>query len=226
MTQRAGGTLETLVQTHLEALHTSSRLSSHFREHHQHPMAIDITPEQVIDVLHQAGIKCVLMGTHAINTYRDQARATQDVDVLVRKKDVSRAIRMLQEAFPGLTLKDTKVVARFVDPATAKVVVDLMKPTQKVFQMVFRHTVAVGDTHLIPSLEMALVSKFAAMTSPFRDRLRKMQDTVDFGFVVEHSKEAIDMAKLTRLAEVVYPGGSAEIKKLVEDFLAGRPIVI
>src|SRR5271163_3327386 len=114
MTQRAGGTLETLVQTHLDALHTSSRLSSHFREHYQHPMAIDVTPEQVIDVLHQAGIKCVLMGTHAINTYRDQARATQDVDVLVRKKDVSTAIRILQEAFPELTLKDSKVAARFV----------------------------------------------------------------------------------------------------------------
>jgi hypothetical protein len=37
----ARGTLEALVQTHLEALHTSSWLSSHFRVHFQ-PMAIDV----------------------------------------------------------------------------------------------------------------------------------------------------------------------------------------
>ena len=30
---RRAGTLDSLVQTHLEALHTSSWLSTHFREH-------------------------------------------------------------------------------------------------------------------------------------------------------------------------------------------------
>ena len=102
MIQRAGGTLEALVLAHLEALHTSSWLSSHFREHYQ-PMAIDVKPERVIEALHQASITCVLMGTHALNTYRDEARATQDVDVLVRKKDLAKAVRTLAKAFPGLT---------------------------------------------------------------------------------------------------------------------------
>jgi hypothetical protein len=59
MIQRSGGILENVVQTHLHALHTSSRLSSHFRQKHQ-PMVIDVTPEQVIAVLHEAGIKCIL----------------------------------------------------------------------------------------------------------------------------------------------------------------------
>src|SRR5260370_24286096 len=120
MVQQARGMLlEDLAKRHRHALQTGSRLTSYFREGHQ-PMAVDVKPEHVIEVLHDAGIRCVLMGTHALNTYRDEPRATQDVDVLVRKKDVSRAIRVLRAAFVTLTLKDAKVVARFIDPSTGK----------------------------------------------------------------------------------------------------------
>jgi hypothetical protein len=224
MIQLAQATTD-LVRTHLQALHTSSWLTTHFRET-QRPMAADVKPEQVIEVLHQAGVKCVLMGTHGLNVYRDQSRATHDVDVLVRKKDIRKAIRVLHEAFPDLTINDTPVVARFTDPAIGEVVLDVMKPTQKVFQMVFRHAVPIGDTHSIPTLEMALVSKFAAITSHHRERLRKMQDTTDFAVMAYHNKDKIDLPKLFRLAEHVCPGGAKEIKQLVEDILAGRPLQV
>jgi hypothetical protein len=213
------------VQQHLEALHTASRLTSDFRQKHN-PMATDVTPEAVIKALHGAGVRCVLLGTHGLNVYRDQPRATQDVDVLVRKKDIHKAIRVLKEAFPDLTVNDTPVVARFAEPATGQVALDVMKPTQKVYQMVFRHAVPIGATHAIPSLEMALVSKFAALTSPHRERLRKMQDVTDFAVMTEHNKDQIDYAKLRRLAEQVYPGGSGEIQQLIEDILAGRPLQV
>jgi hypothetical protein len=223
MIQQAGRTLETLVQTHLEALHTSSRLSSHFRENYQ-PMAIDVKPEQVIEVLHIAGIKCILMGAHALNTYRDEPRATQDVDVLVRKKDIAKALKVLAKSFPGLILQDTPVVTRFVDPATKKVVIDLMKPSQGVFQVIFRHTLPVGDTHLIPDLEMALAAKFAAMVSPHRRPDKKMLDGGDFANVVMVNRSEINLKKLQRLADKVYPDGGKEILQIIEDIDAGRTI--
>jgi hypothetical protein len=206
-------------------LRTGSQLTTQFRRE-RFAMAADVTPERVIQALYRAGIRCVLLGTHGLNVYRDQARATEDVDVLVRKKDVPKATRALQGAFPTLTAKDTPVVTRFIDPTTEKTVLDLMKPTQKVFRMVFRHTIMVGVTHAIPTLEMALVSKFAAMTSPHRERLRKMQDTTDFAVMVVFNKKRIDRAKLHRLAEHVYAGGGKEIKELVENILAGRPLAI
>jgi hypothetical protein len=214
-----------LVRAHLDALHTGSGLTTDFRETQQ-PMAADVKPRQVIEVLRQAGIKPVLMGAYGFNVYRDQARATEYVDVLVRKKDIRKAIRVLHEAFAHLTLNDTPVVTRFIDPATGKAVLDVMKPTQKVFRMFFRHTVPIGDTHSIPTLEMALISKFAAITSPYRERLRKMQDATDFAVMTDHNKDKIDLRKLQRLAEYVYPGGTKEIKQLVEDILAGRPIQV
>ena len=70
-----------LVRDHLQALHIGSEVTRWFRKERQ-PQVLMVTPENVIAALNDAGINPVLMGTHGINVYRDQARATQDVDVL------------------------------------------------------------------------------------------------------------------------------------------------
>jgi hypothetical protein len=211
------------VQQHLEALHTSSELTLLFRRMYQRGAAM-VTPEGVIAALHRAGVRCVLMGTHGLGGWRSEPRATQDVDVLVTKKDISKAVRALARAYPDLEVKDTPVVTRFVDPATGKQVIDVMKPAQPVYQMVFRHTLSVGDTHRIPDLEMALASKFAAMVSPNREPAKKLIDAGDFVDVVTHNRSAIDLPKLQRLADKAYPQGGAEIVRMVEDIDAGRTI--
>lgn len=211
------------VQQHLEALHTSSQLTVIFRRMYQREAAM-VTPEDVIAVLHQAGVNCVLMGTHGLGGWRSQARATQDVDVLVTKKDLRKAVRALRAAYPELVVSDTPVVTRFIDPASGEPAIDVMKPTQTVYQIVFRHTIPVCDTHRIPDLEMALASKFAAMVSPNRLPEKKHIDAGDFMNVVRHNRADIDLRKLKKLADRVYPGGGAEIMSLIEDIDAGRPI--
>ncbi|HZT82394.1 MAG TPA: hypothetical protein VFA26_19350 [Gemmataceae bacterium] len=211
------------VRGHLDALRISSELTSYFRRKHQ-PGAAMITPEAVIAALHGAGVRCVLMGTHGVGGYRSEPRATQDVNVLVTKRDIRKAVRALREAYPGLTVKDSLVVTRFIDPATGKPVIDVMKPTQPVYRIVFRHTIAVGQTHRIPNLEMALASKFAAMVSPNRDPAKKMIDAGDFIDVVRHNRDDINVPKLRRLADKVYPDGGAEVLRMLEDIDAGRTI--
>jgi hypothetical protein len=213
------------VRHHLEALHTSSALTLHFRRTYQRGAAM-ITPEGVIAVLHQAGVRCVLMGTHGLGGWRSEPRATQDVDVLVRKKDVRKAVRALGQAFPDLRTEDTPVLTRFIDPATGKPVIDVMKPTQAVYRIVFRHTLRVGDTHFIPGLEMALASKFAAMVSPNRPPDKKLIDAGDFVNVIRYNRDQIDLPKLKRLGDKFYPNGGTEILRLVEDIDAGRSIQV
>lgn len=210
-------------RNHQEALQVSSELTATFRRMYQ-PMAAQISPDNVIEALHRAGIRPVLMGAHGLGGWRGEARATQDVDVLVRKKDIRKATRCLHEAFPDLRVEDKAVVVRFIDPATNKVVIDLMKPLQDVYWLVFRHTIPVGETHDIPNLEMALVSKFAAMTSPYRQPGKKLGDGWDFVEIVSSNRQAINMRKLGRLADRVYPKGSAEIARLIRDIDAGRQI--
>lgn len=133
-------------------------------------------------------------------------------------------MKAIARRFPDLEVKDFVVVTRFIDPATRQVVLDLMKPEQPVFKMAFKHTVEVADGYLIPDLEMAIISKFAAMTSPNREQKKKLIDGGDFVDIVEKNLKKINLAKLRRLADKVYPDGGAEIIEMVEDIKAGRRI--
>lgn len=223
MIQRASEHLDATISQHREGLRISSRLTSYFRQKHQ-PMAVDVLPDEVIATLNGVGVKCVLMGTHALNTWRSQSRATHDVDVLVRKKDFRKAVKALRQAYPNLTVSELPVVTRLSDPATGLEVIDILRPAQPVFQMVFRHTIAVGDTHEIPDMEMCLASKFAAMVSPNRPMERKLVDGGDFVDVVKHNRDRLDLRKLKQLADKVYPNGGAEILQLINDIDAGRMI--
>jgi len=185
-----------------------------------------IKPETIIRLFNKAKVRFVLMGTYGINGYRYQARATQDVDILVQEKDHAKAVTLVREKYPKLKVQDFPVVTRFLDPKTDKPVIDLMKPTNASLQAVSKNTVLIKKSHLIPNLEMGLISKFAAMVSPNRQKEKKLQDAADFADMVVNNRDAINMEKLGRLAEVVYSGGLKEVMQLVEDILAGRPIKI
>jgi hypothetical protein len=214
-----------LVRDHLLALQIGSEVTRWFRKERE-PHVLKVTPENVIATLHKSGINPVLMGTHGINVYRDEARATQDVDVLVTKRHVSKAIRVLEEAFPYLEVKNFSAVARFVDPVTQKVVLDVMKPSSRAMQSVFRNTIAIKNTHRIPTLEMALVSKYVAMTAPNRKRVKRMQDLADFANITEQNRATIDTAKLGRISGAIESGLAGRILEMIHDIDAGRPLEI
>jgi len=185
--------------------------------------AMQIKPIDVIEVLNKAGVKFVLMGAHAMAGWlRGEARSTMDVDVLVRKQHHKKAVQAVREAFPHLVVDDNPVVTRFKDPAIDAVVIDLMKPKHDIHAAVFENTVAVEKTHMIPSLEMALASKFAAMVSPNRLMKKKYLDAADFSTIADANRERIDRDKARTLGELVYEGGGNDLVSLIEDALAGR----
>jgi hypothetical protein len=211
------------VREHLQALHIGSEVTRWFRKERQ-PQVLNVSPENVIDVLHRAGINPVLMGAHGINGYRDEARASQDVDVLVTKREVRKAIRALAQAFPSLKVHENSAVARFVDPVSQTVVLEVMKPSSQPIQLVLRNTVAVGDRYRIPTLEMALVSKYVAIRSPDRIPRKRHLDRADFTSMVEENRAILDLDKLQKLAARVQPGGGNHILSLIADIDAGREI--
>jgi hypothetical protein len=212
-------------RSHQRSLVTGAALAGFYRDMYR-PGATMVSPKKVIRVLNDAKVRFVLMGTHGLSGWRSKARATEDVDVLIARRDHGKAVRVLGEAFPKLTVEDGAILTRFKDPASGEPRIDLMKPLQKVYQLVFRHTHQVGESHRVPDLEMALISKFAAITSPHRERLRKMQDATDFADILLHNQEDVDLSKLVRLAEQVYAGRGNEVTTLTQDILAGRPMVL
>jgi hypothetical protein len=211
------------VRDHLAALRVSTKVTKWFRKHRE-TNVLKVTAENVIAALNRAGIRPVLMGTYGLVGYRSEGRATDDVDVLVTKRQVRKAMRVLEEAFPYLEIVDMPQVVRFLNPVTQKVVLDVTKPTARAVQLVFRNMMTVGDTHRIPTLEMALVSKFVAMRAPNRKHTKKLVDRSDFEDVVYNNRQILDLEKLKRLADKTFPNGGAEILRLIADIDAGRQI--
>ncbi len=210
---------------HRAALDISGQLTKLYCRMYR-PMSRIITPQRVLKVLEQAGVKCLLVGAHGIGGWKSQARSTEDIDVLVAVKHHSKAVKAIQHAFPKLVMADSPVATRFSDKRTGKGLIDLMKPVDEPFKLAFKYSVPVGKTHRVPDLEMALVAKFAARVAPDRRPLKKHADASDFIDMVEHNLDKIKIKKLEQLAEKVYQGGAKEITQLFNDIKAGRSIQI
>jgi hypothetical protein len=164
------------------------------------------------------------MGAHGINGYRDEPRASQDVDVLVTKREVRKAVRVLEEAFPYLEIRENSVVTRFVNPVSQKVVIDVMKPASAAMRMVFRNTVPVEHRYRIPDLEMAVVLKGLAILGPNRRADKRALDIADFTNMILTNRNVLDTAKVQRLAKRALIGNAAAIVAMIADVDAGRLI--
>jgi hypothetical protein len=80
--------------------------------------------------------------------------------------------------------------------------------------------------HRLPTLEAALVSKYAAMLSPFRDREKKEYDAGDFRRLTKANRDRIREDDLRRLAGLVWEKGADEIGRFVEIALSDQPFPI
>jgi hypothetical protein len=201
---------------HAESLRISSGLSALYVKN-------IVTPHQVIAVLNREKISFVLVGAHGVGGWMGDPRATQDVDVVVAERQLKKATRVLLAEFPHLEARDTEVVVRLKDRESEAVLIDLLKP-RALYRVAFKHThatSAAGQKYRIPSLEMALAMKFAAMISPYRHQAKRLKDASDFYLIVEHNTE-IDLATLAHLGDLVYGGGSAEVCEMVRKVRAGE----
>lgn len=219
---------------HARAVRTSTRLTRQFRQTHRQ-QALDISPQDVVDVLVAAGVKeWVLMGLHGYMGYLPDPRATQEVDVMVPYRQRKRAMKAIRQAWPDLLVHELSQVVRFLDPQDRysdgqhKPVIDLMLPWGKFQETILKeHVVIDPETqHRIPSLEAALVAKYAAIISSFRSRDKKEQDAVDFRRMVRANHERIAQDDLRRLADEVWEGGGAEIERFVAIALSDQPFPV
>jgi hypothetical protein len=219
---------------HAYAIGKSTRLTS-YTKRHQRKAAMDITPQEVIDVLVAAGIRnWVLMGLHGYVGYMPDPRATQDVDVMVPYSERRRAKQAVAAAWPQLQVRELSQVTRFLDPldldseGKPKPLIDVMHPWAPFQEVILKECVLVDPEtqHRIPTVEAALVSKYAAILSPHRDREKKEYDAGDFRRLVRANRDRIRRADLHRLAGLVWEGGAEEIDRFIEVALSDKPFAI
>jgi hypothetical protein len=75
-------------------------------------------------------------------------------------------------------------------------------------------------------VEAALVSKYAAILSPHRDREKKEYDAGDFRRLVRANHDGIRLDDLHHLAELVWEGGAEEIDRFIQIALSDEPFPI
>jgi hypothetical protein len=183
-----------------------------------------VRPETVIKVLQEAHVRFVVIGTHALNGWRDQSRATQDIDFLVRRGHHLKAINALHNRYPRLLLREETRRTRFVDPARNVGVIDLFRPVLPIFRRAFECTLETPNHCLFLDFEATLACKFAVMVSAERDMAEKFLDAGDFMNIVEACQDEINFAKLKELADLTGEGEGDRIARLVRAIRSGRQI--
>jgi hypothetical protein len=219
---------------HACGVRISSRLTRDYRHTHR-KLAMDIYPQEVIDVLVKAGVKkWVLMGLHGYVGYMSDPRATQDVDILVAAREKKKAIEAVKAAWPTLIVQEYPEVVRFRDPndpgydGQPKPTIDIMLPVAKFQKTILKSYVVIdaATQHAIPRIEAALVSKYAAMISDTRSMDKKELDCSDFRRIVRANRKLIDLPSLRRLADEVWTGGADEIERFLDVAVSERPFVL
>jgi hypothetical protein len=204
---------------HAEGLATSTTIAGWYVKNM-------IPPLEVVRVLNAANVKFMLAGAHGIGGWLDEARATQDVDVVVGYRQHQKATRALLAAYPHLQVDDQEVAVRLSDPESGKVVIDVMKATQPLYRQCLKFTQTIeseGESYKIPTLEMALAMIFGPMVSIVRAEEKKYRDASDFMRMVKTNPK-IELELLAELGELVYPGGGKEIVEIVRKVRAGEKL--
>src|SRR5262249_25227986 len=124
-------------------------------------------------------------------------------------------------AFPGVTA--------FFRPGENVSLIDVIWPNRPDIEDTLTHPVWVrgkGLRYRIPTLENALANKYGAMLTSARDVKKRVQDALDFSWMVQHSldadQSAIDLRRLRSLGEMVWSGGGGEeILRLCEQVRQG-----
>src|SRR5262249_47911387 len=208
-----------LAEAHERGLWKSSQLSGF-------QVAKAIPPLDVIRTLNKAKIPFVLVGAYGLAGWRKEPRATEDVDVVVAAKQVKKAVKILCEAFPELEPVELPVVVRLRYRGTEDVAIDVMKPVQQPYREIFKHAHAVraGDEkYRVPSLELAILMKYSAMTSFNRAEEDIYQDAHDFILMVKNNPD-LNKEKLAELGMLLYADCGKDVLELVRKAQAGEKL--
>ena len=219
---------------HAYGVRQSSRLTRDYRRLHR-KLAMDTTPQEVIDVLVKAGVKkWVLMSLHGYVDYMPDPRATQDVVILVSAREKKKAVEAIKAAWPTLFVEEYPEVVRFRDPndrgidGRPRPTIDMMLPAAAFQKTILKSYVLIdaATQHSIPGIEAALVSKYAAMVSDTRSMDKKEQNCSDFRRIVRANRKLIDLPSLRSLADKVWPGGADEIERFLDIAVSEQPFAI
>jgi len=204
---------------HLRSLETSTAITRYYL-----PQAI--APLDVIAVLNNSCINCVLVGTHALGGWMRKPRATVDTDIIIAFRHHEKAVNALLREFPSLEAVRRVDVTVLRDRETQDGNINLIRPKQPVFRVASEHTHRVdadGYSYKIPTLEMAIVMKWVSMRAPDREYPDRYQDAHDFLRMIA-ANDYIDLKKLEEVGHLDYLSCGQQVVQDVWRIQAGEKL--
>lgn len=176
---------------------------------------------RVVAVFKELGARWALVGAHAIGTLTEP-RATVDFDFVVEESKLRVVLKALEQEFGELDVVDMGPALRL-----RALDVDLIRSaTHSLFHEALSRVREVEGWN-IPVTEVLIVLKFLAAISPWRDRTKRMQDTVDLrALLIAVGRDELDEELMQSLAAQIYPGAEAELEALLGRIERGEPITI
>jgi hypothetical protein len=170
-------------------------------------------------------IDWVLVGAEAVNLYIDRPRATVDVDIVVRKKDLRRLKKILLEICREV--QDTEVHFKAIlSPEPMRLDLDVIKSqNHQLFEPALKHQVDRGGVR-VPRVEALLALEYLSAVSPWRSPPDRRMDVADFGRVFQHNRARLDRALLVDLASRAHQGARKEFESFLDAIEHDRPITI
>ena len=211
------------MKEHIDNLQKSFELSSQ-------QVKDAVNPLEVAAIFEKEKMAYVLIGGHMLSYYTGTARATVDVDFIIRGADFSRASAAIDKAYKQFKQNDRVYHVTYdsnqpniKDPERIDLVRDNFPLFREVVQS-YSVTIRSGEqTIKIPTPEAAIALKFAASISPNRGDENKPVDNADLLRLVR-AKPNLNIKALTKLGDLVYSGGGKELVSIVSDIQAGKPV--
>lgn len=177
--------------THAAAVAECAELTDQYRRSWQSEAVGIAKVGSVLQALRAGKVPFVLTGTYGIAAWTGRPRATRDVNILTQAgRNHTRAVSVLRAAFPSLETRQVAEGTDFFLPGKNERLIDVAYPHRPDLAGTLETDLWVGDGSLryrVPTLEAALANKYGAMLTSGRNCIRRMQDLVDFCFMVRHS---------------------------------------
>jgi hypothetical protein len=181
---------------------------------------LEETYRRVIDVLTRVGARWSVVGAHAVNLFVEP-RATVDIDLVVDARKMKPILRALEEEFGAVQTTEVGAALRVTNLS-----LDLIRADN---HPLFRAALDDAEERQgvrVPTVELLLVLKFLAATSPWRDVADRKQDVADLIRVYRATGADLDRPAALRYASRVYPRAEVEFAGILDRIDRGEDVSV
>ena len=181
---------------------------------------LEETYRRVIDVFTRVGARWSMVGAHAVNFFVEP-RATVDIDFVVEAREMKPLLRALEEEFGALETTELGAALRVTNLS-----IDLIRGDN---HPLFHAALDEAEEHegvRVPPVELLLVLKFLAATSPWRDVADRKQDVADLIRLYRAAGADFDRKVAMRHASRVYPRAEEELAAILDRIDRGEDVSV